>query len=713
MWNSTRPTPAPRRLSQGSARVARLVYAIVCAVVGVAAWLAIDAQTQQSHGLSIPAAHPRLWFDASRLAQARTWHQTHPFTPAADNPLDSALLSVLTGQGSHCRPAINWAMGITIPDVATTNSSNEARWFGEQVYLTWDWCHAHMSAAERQTLLDRWNSYNDQLRQKPWGGPTMNANNYHWGYLRNELAWAIASYGESASADTFLQDALVTRWANNFVPYAAGAGAGGVATEGSQDGPYLLGYGAVPFQAMGMYGRSIYNETSFHRAAVFSLIYGMAPGISTHRGSSVQSGYETFPYSDDESWRHGRSAHDVDYGTFMTVAAMQWGNTAVGRYARQWLNTVQPARHRFVQAVDTGGPAEGFSSLPPDYYAAGPGRLFTRTSWDSNATAIHLMLGDDTPATGHSQDDWGFQIWRGGRWLSRETTAYSEHVNGYAGGARDVVTSVLAHNGILMNGTYVSPNTYRSGPPRVVRLQSTDSFSYAAANLGPAYRAVNRPQNDNPAVGGVVREFLFVRPFETLVILDRLSSNAVGSTPAANITKAFLTHFENNPQIASGNSVLGVNGSQALRLITLVPSNPVYRVIDEAGNGGTAAIAQYRLEVETSGEAQSYFLHVLQARNSSGADISASVTEDASMFRRRRAVTPEPRHRRPGLQQRHDVDRRLDRLRGWRSSASRHRRSDGSDHGQRAGLGRTDGRWRSACDPFRRESCALERFSYP
>jgi hypothetical protein len=33
------------------------------------------------HGLTIPAGHPRLWFDAARLEQARTWFQSNPFTP--------------------------------------------------------------------------------------------------------------------------------------------------------------------------------------------------------------------------------------------------------------------------------------------------------------------------------------------------------------------------------------------------------------------------------------------------------------------------------------------------------------------------------------------------------------------------------------------------------------------------------------------------------
>jgi hypothetical protein len=164
-------------------------------------------------------------------------------------------------------------------------------------------------------------------------------------------------------------------------------------------------------------------------------------------------------------------------------------------------------------------------------------------------------------------------------------------------------------------------------------VQSRPGFSYAAANLTPMYRAVGRPQNDNPSAANVVREFLFIRPMETLVILDRLESNSVGTVMAANIPKAFLAHFENAPQITTPGTVLAVNGNQALRLITLVPANPTYRVVDESTGGGTALIAQYRLEVETSGQAQSYFLHVLQARDASAGNITATVAEDSSTFR--------------------------------------------------------------------------------
>src|SRR5207245_2134035 len=100
-----------------------------------------------------------------------------------------------------------------------------------------------LTPAQRQTFMDRYNHYAEAMMEKPWGGPTMAGDNYYWGYLRNELNWGIASYYENPMAQTFLQDALVTRWQQSFLPYAAsGSGLGGLAPEGAQYGRYMLGY---------------------------------------------------------------------------------------------------------------------------------------------------------------------------------------------------------------------------------------------------------------------------------------------------------------------------------------------------------------------------------------------------------------------------------------------------------------------------------------
>ena len=41
--------------------------------------------------LTVPQAHPRLWFTPQRLAAARAYYQSNPFTPRSDDPQGNAL----------------------------------------------------------------------------------------------------------------------------------------------------------------------------------------------------------------------------------------------------------------------------------------------------------------------------------------------------------------------------------------------------------------------------------------------------------------------------------------------------------------------------------------------------------------------------------------------------------------------------------------------
>jgi hypothetical protein len=576
--------------------------------------------------MQIPETHPRLWFNAERLAAARSYYAEHPFTPEATDYVGQAYRYLMTGETNYGRTAVNWAAGLTM-NVSGT-SSNDARWYGESAILVYDWCYDQWTAAERSAFIARWNGYLEALRTKSWGGLEMPLNNYFWGYLRNEMLWGIASYHENTSAGTFLDWALATRFQGSFVPAAAGGAKGGVAQEGTQYGRYLLGYSAVPMRTASLLGRGVMNETNFFKEAVFYLIYATTPAVTTQRGSATAQ-YELFPLNDDQYWRYGGSANSADYGNFMLGAAQQWAGTAVSEYARRWLSQTGTAPSVFARASDTGGSERDFGSLPLDYYAPGPQYLYGRNAWGPAATTFMVGMGPLT-GTGHGHQDFGsWQMWRNGRWLSRETVAYSDTLTGYAGTSTVGGGAAALHNVILMNGVGQATEPV-NGPAVVTRLESRADYSYLAANLTPAYRnnqvAYARADRDNPVVANVVREYLFLRPLETLVVLDRLESNSEVMA-AANVVKTFVAHFEQSPVVEDGNHVLAVNGDQAVRLTTLVPAAPSYRVVNEGGS-----IGQYRLEVETSGAAQSYFLHVLQGRGTSEGNLTTAVSESASAY---------------------------------------------------------------------------------
>jgi len=578
-------------------------------------WLSLPITAQsQVNGLSIPSGHPRIWWTPERISRAQQWYAANPFNPGTPGPnnehrsLENAFVSIVTGNQSYCRAAIDWAMTVMIPQGQLDGvSSDDARWYGEYVVLTFDWCYSALTASEKSTLISRWNGFLDAIRVKEWGGPTMPQSNYFWGYLRNELLWGIATYGENSMAQTFLDFALTTRWQNAFVPHANTTGVGGIAHEGSNYGAALYDYSTIALRSTALLGRDLLDETGYFSEAVYALIYSSPPGRS-YSANGTSPTWQLFPFADDGRFREGNFlASNHSYSDYMQMAAEFWGNDALGAYARRWLRVVGNSSRSYIRAVDLGQIERSFSTLPFDYYAAGAAQLYGRTSWNGSGTAVHFQLGQ-TIDDGHQHADKGnFQIWRNGRWLTREAVGYVDSIIGY-GNRSATSQSPEAHNTLLINGQGVAqwPTTQAT----VRRLESTPDYLYADTDLTSLYRSGAH----------VEREFLFIRPWETLLILDRIETSS-------SATRTFLEHFEHAPSLQAQGRVLAVNGDQALSMVTLYPANPVRRVVDEGGSTGLQ-----RLEVEATASGVGYFLNLLQARDSSGQDIAATITESATSF---------------------------------------------------------------------------------
>lgn len=579
------------------------------------------------HGMTIPAGHPRLWFDADRLQRARTWFQSNPFTPpshedTAAGYADRALHGLLSDNATgSCTTAITWALS-RLTDVQDTGgvACDPCRWTGEQLILVYDWCYAYMTAPQRSTFTNAMNAGLLAWSQNAWGGPSMYQNNYFWGYLRNELEWSITSYGDNTAwANAMLDFVFAERFAAGFDPSTlpGGNSRGGVAYEGSEYGLVVGAYPLVPFVTANLLGRNLYEETDFWRELVYSTIYMTTPAPTTIPGVPG-TGYTIFPFSDDEAWNERFQAHLHYYPDFMSTMANYWPTENVGRHARQWLTMVGTAPWRQFQAVDVPNTPLAFDSLPLDFWASGPRYLFGRNAWGTDATVFMLQLGDAAESTiGHQHGDYGtFQIWRGGRFLARETAAYSgagsTEVAGYAGVGSVDGALPIAHNTVLVNGA--NPGPQYSGPDAIVeRLESRPGYTYAAVDLVP------------PATQMQVwrRELVFVRALETLVVLDRLQ------TANAAATKTFVNHCETSPAVSGNDGATCTVGAQALTMTTLLPAARTYRVVDEGSHGNS----QYRIEVDTTpGTAQSYILTVLQARDAAGSVLAPTVGEDGTSY---------------------------------------------------------------------------------
>ncbi len=670
---------------------------------------------QTVDGIQIPSAHPRLWFNSARLTQARAWFSGHSFTPDPADHIAQALYDLLSGTTTYTSTAVNWAASYEMPMSGVT--CDQCRWDGEALILVYDWEYPNLTATQKSILISNYNSWITYWMSQMWGGPTMPQSNYFWGYLRNECEWGITSYGDSSSAQTFLDDCLTTRWTNAFAPTTApgGSAAGGLPQEGDEYGRYMTWYPLVPFISADLDGRHLYKEANnLFEASIFDLIYSTSQEQVTHVGGGNH--WEIFPFSDDENFVYGGSAEAQfsgqdgtgSYtGDFMSTIANYYSSVAAGQYAKQWLNNLALPLANHVAAVDNTSSliARSYSSLALDYYDTGIQYFYGHSAWGASGTTDFMLQMGAPRGIGHAHDDYGsWQIRRNGPstafWLSRETVGYNETYtsyanpqqwraktsypvnsrvlpsppNGYAyqqvanttctsGGSQPTVpTAALAtvsdntctwlntyntlsgdrasvvdhavHNGVLMNGLGLAYGV-KNSLPSVYRLESQSNYTYADVDLTGSYRnnvvLPSHQERDNPAAGHVEREFIFVRPFETMVILDRLVSSAVGTLPATVITKTFIAHCEVNWTLEDSTHESCTNGNQALRISTLAPSGFTQRVVNESSCPGAQAPCntdgQYRLELDTSGVAEQYFLNVLQARDSIAPNLTASVVD--------------------------------------------------------------------------------------
>jgi hypothetical protein len=531
-------------------------------------------------------------------------------------------------------------------------ASNAARWYGEGVILVYDLCHDQLTTGQQSGLVSSINTWASYWETQAWGAATDYDNNYNWGYMRNELEWCIASYGENSSAAGFCDDAITTRWGDFTVSAASGNDQGGVFGEGSEYGHYQMWYSIVPFVTANLEGRDVYNESQYFKQGVFYNIYATTPAPTLFRGSS-NFYYAIFPFGDDQFFKvANQEGADYYTGDFMTTVANYWSGIGVGKLARQWLNTVTPIVDQWVAAEDPGGTAQAFTTLPLDYYAIGTQYLYGRNQWGSTATTFQIQMGQST-STAHGHWDYGnWQIWRNGYWLSRESTGYDDTYTGYNGVGTAPSADAIAHNVALINpdsagcaigttcwgnGSIDSLGFNAVGLPTVNRLESQSAYTYADVDMTAASRLVvnkraSYPFRDNPAAGHVEREFIFMRSLETLVILDRLQSISPdgGTTPAASIKKTFVAHCETNPTLVDATHETCTNGTQALYITNLEPVTTTHEVVNEY-TAASNAQGQYRIEINDPGTtAQSYLLNVMQAGTSGGANVTASVVDSNS-----------------------------------------------------------------------------------
>jgi len=612
--------------------------------------------------LQIPASHPRLFYaNSARLTQTQSWLTGHPLNPVGTSStamMERALRGLLTGSNSDCDQAVAYLVGWEA-SAQGSGVRDALRQQGEDVLLIYDWCHHRLSPVQISTLVTRWNGYLDVEFADDFANHGAEANNYWWGRTRNSLLWGIASFNDNARAQYFIDQALDVRMDQWFAGWYQDFGRGGVFAEGTDYGVTMLAYPLIAFASAADFGHDAFAQTPFFREAIYALIYGTTPGPTTTTGGS--SGVPmVIPFNDDEHFFEGGVINARDYlGDFAAFFGQRDPSSGNARHMRTWLASTNAGRRWMFDAIRSTA-STGQADLPLDYFAPGAGVFDMRSAHDANAMQVHLQLNTPGGIEHRHYDGGSFQIWRKGRWLSRESVGYSDMLVGLAGMGETTTESALAHNTLMFEGKttglwigsgprVIPPGQGRDdnpdGLPEVTRLQHHPEFAYVAVDYSDAYRNTDGPRVDWPYADRVVREFIFLRSLQALVVLDRMRASSDSLLPfyqtgswvipgphlaAEQVRRTFAMHFETLPVVA-GPRVQAVNGNQTTELITLVPAAPTYRVINEDRPGDEQA-GQYRLELDSIGTAESYFLQVIHGRDNGAAALAAVLTDNGSSW---------------------------------------------------------------------------------
>ena len=635
------------------------------------------SQTTTAYGLTFPNAHPRLFWTPARITTAKAWVTSTGYLGQTANTrnlddYDIAFTCINgppSAQAAACAQAITDTTGFAPSSGCYTGPGCDAmRVQGEMMLLIRDWLApgcglaACLTAGQVTTLETNWNTWQngqDTVTQT-WGNVGMPASNYFAGQFRNDFTFGIASYITNASADANLQYAMNSRWVDllNFdSPTGTGRnGAYGYAfhnQEGAAEyGRYSLDYYAAALASSALLGRDLWNETTAFKSGVLTTIYNTV----LQRTASPRSVWDGFTASDDEQWvaadtcafqshnstgnanaTGGCMMESQYYGDFMTAAAGEYAATNIGKYARQWLGTVKPAVGPMFRSVDPGGSSLAFSNLPLDYYASGANYLYLHDTWTSTGTTCLLQMGvtkGTNPGaqawgSGHSHWDAGtFQCSRKGVNIIRETMGYSETVAGYGGaclsGGCANVYEGFAHNIPFVGGQAQNISQGCSdGPGIIKRLESQTNYAYAVTDLTLVYQNhvcdAGNPTRQNQNVVSVVREYLYFRGINVLLVVDRIQTTASGTSTT------FVTHCETSPSV-SGAQVTCNDGTQRALYTALLPTAPTISTFAEnvSSSGPTPVIAtgewQYRIESNNTnpGNVVSYQVNAIQLGDISG-----------------------------------------------------------------------------------------------
>jgi hypothetical protein len=388
----------------------------------------------------------------------------------------------ITGQAQYCTHAVQVAEAQVAAAEAAMAAAQRPTIAGDsylevgprlaEVALAYDWCASFTTPAQRtrwaayaeQAVFNVWNPSRAQWGGRPftWSGWSINdpGNNYHYSFIQATMYWALAS--NSTTWRDFLTNTKLPTLQSFYATLVGG---------GSREG---TGYGTAHKNLFPLYrvwrdstGTDLANANSHLTDTISYWIHATVPT------------FDRFAPIGDQSRNSVPELYDY-HRQLMLEARRMSTNAAARDNASWWLGRISVPRmtqggnfkHDLLPAGGAGVPATALV-----YHATGVGRLFARTSWNSNATWLAFGAGPYDQSHAH-QDQGGFTLFEAD-WLAVSENIWSH--SGIQGGTE--VQNVLR---FTQNGTVI-----RQREPTLSTMTITGTGPggevHAVANLTPAY----------------------------------------------------------------------------------------------------------------------------------------------------------------------------------------------------------------------------------
>ncbi|TXH60466.1 MAG: hypothetical protein E6Q93_06750 [Burkholderiaceae bacterium] len=509
-------------------------------------------------------------------------------------PWYAALMYQVTGEQRYATYAIQQTDAFVASEEALINANQRATVAGDSylevgpiigsLAVVYDWTYDLLTPAQRTRWINYanqavWNVWNYQ--QAKWGNTTYAwsgwsidnpSNNYYYSFLKATMLLGLATRGENAQAQAWIDKFRTEKIGNQLVPTFNRDLTGGGSREGTGYGTAMKGLWQLYDWWERSTGERIATLTPHTLASMAHLMHSIVPTLDRLAPTGDHARDSTAALFDYHREYLLELISLFPQERLSGAAKAELDASSVPRMT-QYFEYFVDYLYEPPQLAAT-----ALTDLSTTYWGSGTGQLMMRSAWDTGAAFSNFICGPYTESHAH-HDQGSFVLYRG-NWL-----AYDANIDSASG----IEQGEEMHNlvRITQGGSTV---TQREGASQCNMLALADNaqFTYAVADVTPIY-------GGNAAVSKVQREFLFIRP-STFVVFDRVAT--------ASGTSRVWTLNVPGTATQSGSVVSYANGANRLDMHRIAPT------------GLTAAISSRRVEITDSAAGQSLFLNVLGTNGS-------------------------------------------------------------------------------------------------